>query len=138
VLAKAICIRLIAVLISGTLATAPFSCCCAAMQSQEIEALVHPMPAPSMPAMYGMDHGKDMGQIPLDDHPCPHKVTASLDAGKTTVLPSVAAFAKPVVYDGTVALEDVPEWPSVRPVPHIRPPPNRPATLVSQHVLLLI
>lgn len=132
-LVKALCIRLIAVLISGTLATAPFSCCCAAMQSQEMEALAHPMPA-----MAGMDHEQGLGQMPPRGLPCPHKVTASLDAGKAVVSVFIATVAKPVVHNGAIAVEDSAEWPAVRSVPHIRPPPSRPVTLVSQHVLLLI
>jgi len=123
VLAKALFIRLIAVLISGTLGTAPFACCCAAVQSQEIEAFVHPMPAQPMPPS-GL--------------PCPHKVTASLDAGQTVGLPVIAPNAKPVVYSEADAVDSIPEWPAIRPTPHMWPPPMGPATLVSQHVLLLI
>ncbi len=137
-LAKALCIRLIAVLISGTLATAPFACCCAAVQSQEIEALAQPMPAQPMAGIAGMDHGQDVGQLPPSGLPCPHKVTASLDAGQTVGLPVIAPNAKPVVYSEADAVDSIPEWPAIRPTPHIWPPPMQPATLVSQHVLLLI
>jgi hypothetical protein len=135
VLTKVLLARLIAVLIAGTLASAPFSCCCAQTQSQELESLSH---THSMAAMHGMSHDMAVHQLPDGDHLCPHRLTASLKSGPSMDLPSVASVGKPVVYLAVSAADFIDHPAAATPIPRIKPPPVRPATLVSQHVLLLI
>jgi hypothetical protein len=135
VLTKALLARLFAVLISGTLASAPFSCCCARMQSQELEGL---LASHAMAAMDGMSDEMATHQLPDGDHLCPHKVTASLQAGKAILQPLAIAFAQPVVHSPDLAGSIPPHSTAPGSVLRIRPPPIRAATLVSQHILLLI
>jgi hypothetical protein len=131
---RALIARLVAVLISGTLGLAPFSCCCAEMDAQQLEA--H---ARTAMAMEGVPH--DLApvahQAPAGDHLCPHKLTASLDAGKTLKAPFIAHTPVPVAYH-VASTAEVPianlaaQW-----SPRIKPPPIFRPTLVSQHILLL-
>jgi len=134
-MAKALAARLVAVLISATLGLAPFSCCCAEIEAQQLEAHTH-----SMAAMDGMSH--DLGlmarQAPAGDHLCPHKLTASLDAGKALKVPTVVHAPVPVIYQAASMAEAPIAHPAAHWSPRIKPPPIATATLVSQHILLLV
>ncbi len=144
--AKALITRLAAVLISGTLGLAPFSCCCASMESAQIEALAngHAQDANghAQEAMAGMEHmghgdHRSAQTAPADDQPCPHKLTANLDTAKAPAASAMVHAPVPVVYHATPANGGLrtpvrTEW-SLR----IKPPPLPHPTLVSQHILLL-
>lgn len=133
VIAKALVARLAAVLISGTLGLAPFSCCCAEIQAQQLEAHSH-----TMAAMGGMSHDHSLvaHQAPAGDHLCPHKLTASLDTGKVLKAP-VVHTPVPVVYHVASTADAPIAHPAAHWSPRIEPPPILKATLVSQHILLL-
>ena len=137
---KAIYARLFAVLISGTLGLAPFSCCCARVESQQLEAQAHQahmaVHMDGAPVAASPDHGFAPNTTPDGGHHCPHKITASLDSQKAPV--SFTAVAPvPVAYHVTAATAFSKAPTRTEPSLRIKPPPRQTVTLISQHVLLL-
>ena len=130
-MAKLALARFFAVLISGTLAVTPFSCCCARVEAQELASHVHPTMA-----MAGMSHDMPAEHAPDRNHACPHKQTASLDAAKW-IAKTVAVFSYPAAAVAITPEDEAPVAIPLRTLQPIRPPPLEAVTLVSEHVLLL-